>query len=82
VGGSASTRRAASRIWSSVTSLVDRPDSNVTALVRRAVVKCREVAGTSSRVRTAPARSPSAERYLASPKAAEITPSSVLQTAS
>ncbi len=42
--GSASTLRAASRICSSVTSLVDRPDSRVTALVSRAVVKCREVA--------------------------------------
>ncbi|CKR72821.1 Uncharacterised protein [Mycobacterium tuberculosis] len=80
VGGSASTLRAASRICSSVTSLVDRPDNRVTALVSRAVVKCREVGGTSSSVRTAPTRSPSADRALASPKAAEITPSLVLHT--
>lgn len=67
---------------SSVISLLDRPDSSVTALVRRAVVKCREVAGTSSSVRTAAARSPSADSDLANPKAAEITPSLVFHTVS
>ena len=64
----------------SVTSFIDLPDSSVTALVNRAVVKCREVAGTSSSVRTAPSRSPSADRARAKPNPAEITPLSVLHT--
>jgi hypothetical protein len=44
------------------------------------VVKCLEVGGTSSRVLTAASRSPSADSDLASPKAAEITPSLVFHT--
>ena len=82
VGGSASTRRAASRICASVISLVDRPDIRVTALVSRAVVKCLEVGGTSSSVRTAASRSPWADRARANPKAAEMTPSLVFHTVS
>ncbi|PQM46351.1 hypothetical protein C1Y40_03482 [Mycobacterium talmoniae] len=80
MSGSASTRRAALRMSSSVISRVERPDSSVIALVSRAVVKCREVGGTLSRVRTAAARSPSTDSARASPNAAEITPSSVLHT--
>jgi hypothetical protein len=57
----------------SVTSLIDRPDNSVTALVSRAVVKCLDVGGTSSRVCTAASRSPSVDWARANPKPAEIT---------
>ncbi|CPU63889.1 Uncharacterised protein [Mycobacteroides abscessus] len=67
VSGNASTLRAASRISSSVTSESVRPDNSVTALVRRAVVKWREVGGTLSSMRTASARSPRAASVRASP---------------
>ena len=80
VSGSASTRRAASRICSSVSSWADLPDNSVTALVNRAVVKCREDAGTSSSVCTADSRSPSTDCARARPKPAEMMLLSVCHT--
>jgi hypothetical protein len=61
-----------------VSSWAERPDSSVTALVNRAVVKCRELAGTSSRV-TAPSVALDRLRP-ARPKPAEITLLSVCHT--